>query len=104
MGTQVEIPSPDREQYELVEVDRKTGAEIRYLRTGAGMSGKGVAPTIDSLKALPAYPPYISADDPPKLRCFLGRQPVQQRPNTLLADRAYLVDGNFRFFPRTLNL
>ena len=42
--------------------------------------------------------------DPPKLRCFLGGQPVQQPPNTLLGDRVYLVDGNFRFFPRTLNL
>ena len=57
----MEIPSPDREQYELVQVDRKTGAEIRHLPTGAGISGKGVAPTIDSLKGLPAYPPYISA-------------------------------------------
>ena len=56
MGARVEIPSPDREQYELVQVDRKTGAEIRHLPTRAGISGKGVAPTIDSLGAHPPIP------------------------------------------------
>jgi len=35
---------------------------------------------------------------------FPGGQPVQPAANPLFADSAYLVDGNFCFFPRAFDL
>ena len=96
----------------LVTARSARGAKLRWDHVRPDRRLRGLRSSVPRCNEMgrgrwggtPAYPPYISVMIRRSCAASSADNRVQQPPNALLADRAYLVDGNFRFFPRTLNL